>query len=153
MVRHPAVTEPEAPSDREGDPGFIYIVEDHGRLKIGKTKRTVDRMRAAKTWLPDMALLACKPFWNVSQVERDLHAGFSVGWYAGEWFALDDCDRDILVEGFGEFSDVDRDANTADFTRWCNSEGMVESIIECDRQANGLKRFLGEESFARRPTI
>jgi hypothetical protein len=140
----------ELPAAGDGDPGCIYIVQDHGRLKIGKSTRTADRMRAAKTWLPDMEILACKPFWNVSQVERDLHAGFSVGWYAGEWFDLDDCDRGILLEGFAEFSDHDRDANTADFIRWCNSEGMTESIIECDRQARGLKRFLREESFSKK---
>ena len=143
-------TEIETRDDIAGDPGYIYIVEDHGRFKIGKTRRTAARMRAAKTWLPDMQLLACKPFWNISQVERDLHAGFSVGWYAGEWFALDDGDRDILLDGFGEFSDDDRDANTANFVRWCNSDGIAESIIERDRQAIGLKRFLDQESFSKK---
>ncbi len=142
--------ETETLGNVSGDPGYIYIVEDHGRFKIGKTGRTAERMRAAKTWLPDMKILACKPFWNVSQIERDLHAGFSVGWYSGEWFALDDCDRDILLEGFSEFSDDDRDANTANFVRWCNSDGMVESIMECDRQARGLKPFLDQESFSKK---
>ena len=29
------------------DPGFIYVIESHGRYKIGKTKWTKDRLKAA----------------------------------------------------------------------------------------------------------
>jgi hypothetical protein len=39
------------------DPGFIYVIESNGRYKIGKTKNTQDRLKAAKTWLPDMTLI------------------------------------------------------------------------------------------------
>ena len=42
------------------DPGFIYIVESQNRLKIGKTKNAGQRIKAAKTWLPDMKLHGCK---------------------------------------------------------------------------------------------
>ena len=32
---------------RRVDPGFIYIIESNGRYKIGKTRRTKDRIQAA----------------------------------------------------------------------------------------------------------
>ncbi len=48
------------------DPGFIYIVENHGKYKIGKSKRARIRLSAAKTWLPDMKLVGHKPFGDVS---------------------------------------------------------------------------------------
>ncbi|MGY4352708.1 hypothetical protein ACVWXM_009201 [Bradyrhizobium sp. GM7.3] len=44
---------------RRVDPGYLYIIENHGRYKIGKTTRAEKRLRAAKTWLPDMTLIGC----------------------------------------------------------------------------------------------
>lgn len=129
------------------DPGYIYIAEDRGLLKIGKSKSAEHRMRAAKTWLPNMKLVGSKPFWNFSDVERDLHAGFSRSWYAGEWFQFEDkTDRDILIKGFLEFSDTDMDMNSVDFIYWFNSNGMAEFIIERDYQRLSLPKFLKQES-------
>ena len=68
------------------DPGYIYIVKNGGHYKIGKTKKSEQRIKAAKTWLPDMKLIGVKPFWGVSHHERLLHTGFAAYWYQGEWF-------------------------------------------------------------------
>ena len=40
------------------DPGYLYIIESHGKYKIGMTTSTKERFSAAKTWLPDMQLIA-----------------------------------------------------------------------------------------------
>jgi hypothetical protein len=131
----------------EKDPGFIYLLEHAGRLKIGKTVNVADRLRAAKTWLPDCTVVGAKPFWNVSAIERDLHAGFSRGWYSGEWFSLDDeLDKVLLIEGFAEFSDTDRDMNSVDFIYWFNSSGLAEFVIELNSQNLTLPKFLHQES-------
>ena len=104
------------------DPGYIYVFECNGRYKIGKTKRTKERLKAAKTWLPDMILIGFKPFWGMSHHERLLHTGFANYWYAGEWFNFegDDDARDLLLEGFVAFSD---DTPTA--TRSTSSTGTM----------------------------
>lgn len=52
------------------DPGFLYVVEAGKRLKIGKSKNHRARIRAAKTWLPDMKFIGAKPFWIVNQFEN-----------------------------------------------------------------------------------
>lgn len=129
------------------DPGNVYIVEDHGRYKIGRSKNSADRLRAAKTWLPDMKLVGCKPFWNVSRIERAMHSGFSRSWYSGEWFEFEDQeDKEILLEGFLEFSDTDRDVNSVDFIYWFNGSGLAEFPIEQNRQNLTLPKFLKHES-------
>jgi hypothetical protein len=133
------------------DPGYIYIVEDRGRYKIGKSKCAGHRLKAARTWLPDMNLIGCKPFWNVSRIERDLHVGFSMGWYAGEWFKFDmEEDRDLLLEGFLAFSDTNRDMNSVDFIYWFNGDGMAEFVIERSRQNLSLPMFLKQESCSKK---
>ena len=134
------------------DPGFIYLIESHGRYKIGKTKRTKDRLRAAKTWLPDMRLIGFKPFWGVSHRERLLHCGFARYWYALEWFNFegDDDVRDILVDGFAAFSDDSPDRNSVDFIYWFNGDGMSEFLIEMDQQKLTLPKFQMQESFNQR---
>ena len=70
------------------DPGFLYVVEAGKRLKIGKSKNHRARIRAAKTWLPDMKFIGAKPFWIVNQFEKYLHEGLAQWWYDGEWFSL-----------------------------------------------------------------
>jgi hypothetical protein len=137
---------------RRVDPGYVYIVESHGRYKVGKTKRAQDRLNAAKTWLPDMTLIGFKPFWGISHHERLLHAGFSNYWYAREWFNFDgDNDtRDLLVDGFSAFTDDSPDRNSVDFIYWYNSEGMVEFLMEMDRQKLSLPKFQKQESIAQK---
>ncbi|KUM26879.1 hypothetical protein AU467_19310 [Mesorhizobium loti] len=131
------------------DPGFIYVIESHGRYKIGKTKRAEDRLKAASTWLPDMMLIGFKPFWGVSYHERQLHTGFARYWYAKEWFNFegDDGVRDLLLEGFSAFSDDSPDRNSVDFIYWFNGEGMAEFLIEMDQQKLSLPKFQKQESF------
>ena len=34
---------------RRVDPGFLYVIEDKARFKIGKTRSTKERLKAAKT--------------------------------------------------------------------------------------------------------
>lgn len=99
------------------DPGYIYIFESNGRYKIGKTKRTKDRLKAARTWLPEMTLMGFKPFWGVSHHERLLRTRFANYWYSGEWFNFegDDDARDLLLEGFVAFSDDSPDTNSINF--------------------------------------
>ncbi|UES55224.1 hypothetical protein GFK91_06155 [Roseibium aggregatum] len=99
------------------DPGYIYIIENHDRFKIGKTKNVAARKKAAKTWAPDGNWIGFKPFWAISHLERLLHTGFSRYWYANEWFKFDDEPeiRDLLLDNFTAFKDDDPDSNSVDF--------------------------------------
>lgn len=130
------------------DPGYIYIVESNGRYKIGRTKRTRARLKAAKTWLPDMVLIGLKPFWGVSHHERLLHTGFASYWYSGEWFDFkgDDDARDLLLEGFVAFSDDSPDANSVNFIYWYSGEGMIEFQMAMHDQKLTLPKFQKEVS-------
>lgn len=134
------------------DPGYLYVIENHGRYKIGKTTRAASRLRAAKTWLPDMTLIGFKPFWGVSHHERQLHIGFASYWYSREWFSFegDDDARDLLIQGFTAFSDDNPDRNSVDFIYWFNGDGMTEFLIEMDRQKLSLPKFQKQESFIKK---
>jgi len=136
------------------DPGYIYIIEHHGQYKIGKTTRTKDRLKAAKTWLPDMNLIGFKPFWAMSHHERLLHTGFAFYWYAGEWYKFDDDDdaRDVLLDGFTAFSDDSPDNNSLNFIYWYNGEGMVELLMTLNDHECSLRRFQKQESSAQKTT-
>lgn len=136
---------------RPMDPGFVYVLENQGRFKVGRTTDRATRLKDARTWLPDMNVIGIKPFWNHRQIERSLHQGFAHCWYAGEWFEmLDDDYRRVLVEGFEAFSDTDRDRNSADFIYWMNSDGMSEMVIERSRLGVSVGRFLKDVSSVRR---
>lgn len=129
------------------DPGFVYVIEAHGRFKIGRTTDAEARLRAAETWLPDMKLVGLKPFWSHTHVEQTLHLGFGQYWYAKEWFELPgDGLRELLVEGFSEFSDTDRDRNSVDFVYWVNSSGLAELTLEYSQQPTSKRKFLQAES-------
>ncbi|MBV9014930.1 MAG: GIY-YIG nuclease family protein [Alphaproteobacteria bacterium] len=129
------------------DPGYIYIIENGRRYKIGKTKSKTTRIRAAKTWLPDMQLVGIKPFWNVGFVEKCIHVGFAHSWYDGEWFEpLDEGYRETIVDHFREFSDTDRDRNSIEFIYWFNGDGMAELVNESFHQKLTPHRFIRQES-------
>ena len=116
------------------DPGFVYVIEDRGRFKIGRTTDAQARLSAAKTWLPEMKLVGMKPFWNHQHVEQTMHVGFAACWHAGEWFEMLDAEyRNVLVDGFSEFSGTDRDRNSVDFIYWVNGSGMSELTLEQSR--------------------
>ena len=131
------------------DPGSIYVFRDRNRLKIGKTTRPIaQRVRAARTWAPDAELLGERPFWNISRIERHLHCGFAQGWYAGEWFEFQDKSIEhVLLDGFLQFSDTNRDMNSVDFIYWMNSDGMSELIMDRNRSGLSLRRFQRDVSF------
>jgi hypothetical protein len=123
------------------------LVEDRGLLKIGRSTNPLLRLKAARTWLPEMRLVGTKPFWDCRRLERFLHEGFASCWYAGEWFKLiDEEARELLVDGFEAFSDTDRDQNSVDFIYWVNRTGMSEFIRERMEQGLSLPKFLHQES-------
>jgi hypothetical protein len=129
------------------DPGFVYVIEDRGRYKIGRTIDGEARLTAAKTWLPDMKLIGLKPFWNHQHIEETLHVGFADCWYDGEWYEiLDEGYRDLLVDGFSAFSDTDRGRNSVDFIYWVNGSGMNEMTLDQSRRGVSRRRFLKEMS-------
>ena len=118
----------------------------HGNLfKIGKTKNPPRRIRDAKTWLPNIEVIAIKPFWNVSALERKLHEGLANYWHEGEWFEFPDADLcEFLIEGFKDFYEKDRDTNSVDFIYWYNGSGMTELQIERGSRQVSLRRFQRE---------
>jgi hypothetical protein len=133
-------------------PGYIYMIQDHNRFKIGRTVSRSSRLRAAATWLPDAKIIGIKPFWDHRRIEVHLHEGFADSWYDREWFApYDDDYRNVMVDGFSEFSDQDRFRNSVDFIYWFNSSGMAEFVIERARQNKPLRSFQRQETFAVRP--
>jgi hypothetical protein len=138
---------------RREDPGYIYIVEDHGKYKIGKSKGDKDRLKAAKTWLPDMTLIGQKPFWRMSYHERCLHVGFARYHYSGEWFDFtgDNAALSLLLEGFRELSDDSPDRNSVDFIYWFNGDGMTEFLMEQKSQNLTLPKFQKQESINQKP--
>jgi T5orf172 domain len=124
------------------DPGWIYIFKNEGLLKVGKTTDYKRRIREARTWLPDVEILGVKPFWNVSAIERTLHEGCASFWHAGEWFKIGDTnDYELLIEGFQEFYDEDRDSNSVDFIYWWNSSGFAEFSMERSGRNISLKKW------------
>lgn len=133
------------------DPGYIYIIENQGKYKIGKSKRAQRRLGAARTWLPDMRLIGQKPFWGMSHHERCLHVGFASFWYSGEWFDFAGADvRDLLLDGFTAFSDDDPDRNSVDFIYWFNGDGMAEFLMEQSDQRLSLPKFQKQESVSQK---
>lgn len=129
------------------DPGDIYLIQHGNRFKIGKSKNITSRLKAAKTWLPDMEIIGIKPFWNVSQVERQLHTGFARCWYDGEWFELiDEGYHEVLLPNFLAFSDTNRDMNSVNFIYWFNGDGLAEFVMERQAQKLSLPKFLQQES-------
>ena len=130
------------------DPGWVYLVKNGELLKIGKTTNPENRLnRDAKTWLPDLELVAIKPFWNIGFIERSLHVAWVRHWYEGEWYRIQDQhDYDFLVKGFREFDDHDRDMNSVDFIYWMNGSGMSEYCMELSRQRLTLPKFRQQES-------
>jgi hypothetical protein len=111
-------------------------------FKIGKTKNPKKRIRDATTWQPDISVLAMKPFWNVSHLERLLHEGLADHWHKGEWFKFpDESYHEFLIEGLSGFYEKDRDMNSVDFIYWYNGSGMMEFQIERHDRRVTLRMF------------
>lgn len=134
------------------DPGYIYMIQDRDRLKIGRSVSRSSRLSAAATWLPDAKVIDIKPFWDHRRIEVRLHEGFADSWYDREWFApYDDDHRSLMIDEFSEFSDDDRFKNSVDFIYWFNSSGMAEFVMERARQNKALRAFQRQETFAVKP--
>jgi hypothetical protein len=133
------------------DAGYIYLIEAGRRLKIGKARQREPRVRAAKTWLPDMTILGVKPFWNVDQCEKNLHEGLAQSWYSGEWFDLfDDPYREDFIANFKAFSDDDanRDQNSINFLYWMHD--FLEIEAERGSRNQRLRPFQRDVSGAKK---
>ena len=134
------------------DPGFIYVVENGGKYKIGRSQTRGDRLRDAKTWLPDMAVIGVKPFWDYKKKERLLHVGNAMCWYDLEWFVpFDEAFQDCFIDEFKAFSDNDINKNSVDFCYWYNGSGMIEFAIEQSLQAMSLRKFQCQETGVGKP--
>jgi T5orf172 domain len=133
------------------NPGYIYIIQAGERLKIGKSKDRDSRIRNARTWLPDMTLIGTKPFWNVNDLEKDLHEGLAQWWYEGEWFHPgDDPYLEDFLHNFRAFSDDDaqRDVNSVDFLYWMHD--MAEIAMERAYRGQSLRAFQRDVSEAKK---
>lgn len=129
------------------EPGFLYVVEHGGKYKIGSTKSRRNRLRSAKTWLPDMTVAGVKPFWDYKEKERLLHVGNAMCWYDGEWFVpYDEAFQDYFVDEFKAFSDTEINRNSVNFVYWYNGSGMAEFVIEKNRQRMSLREFQLQET-------
>lgn len=128
------------------DPGFVYVVKAGSRYKIGRTVAPKDRMRAARTWLPELQIVGIKPFWGYKNTERLMHVGFARAWKTAEWFELpDEGYRMALVDGFAAFDDHDINRNSVDFIYWFNGDGMAEFVMERSKQGTSIPQFLKSE--------
>ena len=80
-------------------------MKNGGLLNVGKSTNSKRRLFGEeKIWLPDMNLIAIKPFWNTGSLERELHSGLAQYWYSGEWHRFtNESDSEFLFEGFREF--------------------------------------------------
>lgn len=133
------------------EPGFVYVVEHYGKYKIGSSKSRRNRLQDAKTWLPDMAIIGVKPFWDYKEKERLLHVGNALCWYDGEWFVpFDEAFQDYFVDEFKAFSDTDINRNSVDFVYWYNGSGTAEYVVEQNRQGMSLREFQKKETAARK---
>ena len=126
-------------------------MRDGDLFKIGKTRNPKQRLRQARTWAPDIEVIAVKPFWNISELERMLHEGLADNWHKGEWFEIsDESIQEFLIDGFRGFYQKDRDMNSVDFIYWYNGSGMMEFQMErCERRVS-LRKFQRELADERR---
>lgn len=127
------------------NPGYLYIIREADRYKIGSSKNPKNRIREAKTWLPYMELIGVKPFWDYERKEKLLHAGMAHCWVEGEWFKMwDEGYYNVLVPEFKAFSDHDINANSVNFIYWINGSGMSEMTLEWSSGKGSLRSFQRE---------
>jgi len=132
--------------------GWIYLVKNGHLYKIGTTTNPQRRLhKDAKTWLPDMQILAVKPFFNAKELERDLHTGLAMQWYSGEWFKFDHkWMEEFFVETFSEFYDDDPASNSVDFIYWFNGNGFAEFTLDRSWKSQSLPKFQQETSVVKK---
>ena len=124
------------------DPGWVYMIEYAGRLKVGTTRSPEKRLKDARTWLPGLKVIGMKPFWSAKYLENRLHVGLSQFWVEQEWFDFKGDEwEETLKEEFAEFYDDDRDSNSVDFIYWYNSSGMAELSLEQSGRGMSVNSF------------
>jgi hypothetical protein len=127
------------------DPGWIYAVKNGQFVKVGKTKDPNRRLLGeARTWAPDLEVIGVKPFWNISRVERSLHAGLAEHWHRGEWHKFDDANvywLNFFTEAFKEFSDNDRDMNSVNFGYWMQGTNYAEFAYARHQHKMSLRQW------------
>ncbi|MDU0362484.1 hypothetical protein RWK44_18970 [Rhizobium sp. 25PS6] len=132
------------------DPGYIYVIRSQSRWKIGRSTGKRDRLRQARTWIPDGEVVGIKPFWNHRAVEKYLQLGLAMFWYKGEWYDFgDDEFEESFIEEFIAFDDVDISRNSIDFIYFMNSSGMSEYTFEFSQRKVSKASFQREESVNR----
>lgn len=114
-----------------GDPGFIYVVQDGTRLKVGRTINPKRRMRDMSTWIPKAKIIGVKPFWNHKRKENILHIGLAHFWDEKEWYEFGiDPFLEYFISEFMAFSDTDINTNSINFTYMINGTGMSDFTVD-----------------------
>lgn len=132
---------------KPADPGFIYLFRDRGRYKVGRTIAPEHRIRAARTWIPDIQVIGMKPFWFHSELESYLHVGLAMFAFDREWFDFKgDEFEESFVDEFSFFKDEDPIGNTRSFTYFVNGTGMNEFTLEWSSQGCSKRQFLRDNS-------
>ncbi|MEE9428842.1 MAG: GIY-YIG nuclease family protein [Paracoccaceae bacterium] len=123
------------------------MVRSGSKLKIGRTKNKKDRMRQAKTWLPDGEVVGIKPFRDHKNLENYLHLGLAQFWYKGEWYDFEgDEFEEWFIEEFAALDDTDVNANSINFIYLMNSTGMNEFTLEYSKGSSSKLGFQRDES-------
>lgn len=126
------------------DPGWVYAVKSGDLIKVGKTADPERRLlREARTWSPEeLEIVGVKPFWSIGRIEYSLHSALAEHWHRGEWHRFDDPYwLNFFIDAFKQFSDVNRDGNSVNFTYWMNETNYVESVMEQTRHRMSLRRW------------
>jgi T5orf172 domain len=135
---------------RSGNPGWLYILQNGSRFKIGKTINFQKRIKEARTWIPEIQTVGVKPFWHASHIEQTLHIALSDYWVGLEWFDFDgDEFEEWFFEEFHAFSDQDINSNSVDFIYWMNSTGMSEFTLEKSQRDISLPEWRRQEAHRR----
>ncbi|WP_417832418.1 GIY-YIG nuclease family protein [Terasakiella sp.] len=133
------------------DPGWIYIIKNGDLYKIGKTTNPKKRIQEARTWVPDLEVLAVKPFWQVSVVEQHIHQGLAQYWYDREWFRIvDEGIYESVIETFQDFYDDNRDSNAINFIYWYNGSGMPDLLSLRHQRKESIREFQRNASWEKR---
>lgn len=129
------------------DPGWIYLVEHQSRFKIGRTSNPKKRFREARTWIPDINVIALKPFWGCRYVERVLHITLVWHWHANEWHQfLDEEHERFIVSELVAFDDYDINKNSVDFPYFINGSGLGEFGVEFASRKTTLSKWRQQEA-------
>ncbi|MEP2706152.1 MAG: GIY-YIG nuclease family protein [Yoonia sp.] len=130
---------------RAGDPGYIYVIEHLGSIKVGRSVNPGKRLREAKTWIPDIHVLGVKPFWGHREVEDAIHVGLAQFWKQNEWYDFGgDEFFDYFLDEFRAFKDNDINSNSVNFIYMMNGTGMSEFTLAQSGDGTPKSKFLVE---------